>query len=305
MADAAERRPLLDGKDIMAPPGGGCCPTWPCKAAFFAIFLACTLPAWVFAAFTDTCCNVPRTAAEHRRRARFLGHLMKTVWRSAFRLCCWIRIDGSGLAPLDQAGRTGRKVFIAANHSSFLDSPMICALAPSALIGDLKALMARIHFSMPIVGRLAKALGFMPVPFRSSDRGNFAVDKDKLAELMARVDEHLANEGHLVLFPEGDTNRNWRQLLTFRAGGLEIAIRHDMEVWAWVMAGTANCWPVGEALGGRRATVRCAAAPLYASAREAGERLAGPGASVRDQAVAMAEDMRSRMQTMMDGLLAA
>jgi len=266
-------------------------------------FVQATLPVWLYTLVTDLCCCcIGSSDQSMRRRGRLVGWLTSLLWRVAFRFCFWIRIEDEGLQSLQKAGRHGRQVFVAVNHVSWLDTPIVCAYLPSHLVGDMKTLMSRSHLRLPILGRLADAIGHMPVPFSSQARGEFGVDKERMAETLARVNAHIASGGHLIIFPEGDLNKEWETLLPFRAGGIELCIRHDMEVWGWVIAGTADCWPQTSALGGTPACITAQATLLYASAQDAARSLAGEDADLRTQAVALAEDMRARMQRSLDEL---
>jgi len=282
------------------------------RYVFMFIFLLVTLPSWVYTAIGDACwylfgcfcCCWADSPKWRRRRGQVLAHVLSCSWRLAFLACsCWLRVESSGVLPLEEAGRKGRSVFVAVNHASFLDAPVVCAYAPWSLVGNLKTLMAREHLKLPVMGRLAEAIQHMPVPFHSNTRGSLSVDKEEMSKIIAQVDEHVGAGGHLGIFPEGDLNKNWNTLMTFRAGGLEIAIRHDMEVWGWVLAGTADSWPVGEMLGGSPAHVRTAAKLLHGSAAEAGKRLCGPDSDTRTQAEALAQDIQTSMQDMLNSLL--
>jgi len=276
------------------------------RCAFLVIFILSTLPAWLLALVADfCCCCFFRTDASRRVLGRKIGYLVSVCWRLAFRSCCWIGIDDAGLQPLSEAVvPDGKKLFIAVNHTSWLDTALVCALSPSFLVGDVKTLMARRHLRLPIIGRLAKAIGHMPVPFRGgAERGNFEVDRELMQSLVARVDKHVSAGGHLAVFPEGDLNRNCDQLLQFRAGGLELCIRHDMEVWGWVITGATDCWPESASLGGGPSKIRCRAELIYPSALQAADNL-GKEANLRAKAVALADDLRGRMQVILDEMLA-
>mmetsp|Transcript_19994 Transcript_19994/g.63273 ORF Transcript_19994/g.63273 Transcript_19994/m.63273 type:complete len:323 (-) Transcript_19994:21-989(-) len=278
----------------------------PARAAFLWVFLLVTLPVWLYTAVTDVCCSCCCSTEGRRRHGRFVGRLTSVLWRLAFRVCFWIRINVSGLDELGCAGQRGRQVFVAANHVSWLDTPLICAFLPSSLVGDTKTLMARAHLRLPLLGRIARAVGHLPVPFtRSTTQGDFSVDRERMAEALRMVDDHVRSGGHMAVFPEGELNRHWQTLQQFRAGGMEVCIRHDMEVWGWVISGAADCWPQDLAVGGKPATLRGRVALLYPSARAAAEGLAGSGAELHAQAIALAGDMRSRMQGMLSALLPA
>ncbi|CAK0796949.1 unnamed protein product, partial [Prorocentrum cordatum] len=293
-----------------------CCGHCLARAAFAATFLVASVPTWAYVAISDVCdalvsaCTTrsevsvgQEALAARRAHGAFVGRAISKSWQLALRVCCWLRVDASGLRPLEDAGGGERRLFICANHASYMDTVLICAYMPRHLVGEAKTLMARKHLGMPVLGRIANHVGHMPVPFTSSSRGNYAVDKAKMAELMANVDRCIEGGGHLAIFPEGDLNPEPDVLLPFRAGGMDICIRHDMEVWAWVMTGQADCWPVDAAIGGRPSSIQLRAERLHHSAREAAARLAGPGADAREQAIALAADLRARMQGMLDEML--
>jgi len=282
------------------------------RFVFLFIFMAATFPAWLYTLIGDIywngfgwlCCY--RSDSEwRRRRGRIVGYLVAACWRCAFAICsCWLRIDWEGAAALEEAGKSGRPVFLAVNHASFLDIPVACVAMPWRLAGDGKTLMAHGHLRLPFLGRLAEAVGHMPVPFKNtSTRGDFSVDKEKMASIMTQVDDHIRAGGHLGVFPEGDLNKDWKNLQRFRAGGLEVAIRHDMEVWALVIAGTADSWPEGEMVGGSPAQIRMCAKLLHSSASESAKHLAVPEAGIRAHAEALADDMHTSMQQMLNSVL--
>lgn len=283
----------------------------PARVCFLATFTLLTLPVWAYTLVTDICCCCcgAREGQEgdeaRRRRGRFIGRLVAALWRVAFRLCCWIRVETAGLAALRHAGKSGRRVFMAVNHTSWLDTPVACAFLPDHLVGDTKTLMARGHLKLPILGRLANAIGHLPVPFTSRERGDMSVDRERLAETMERTEAHLRAGGHLALFPEGDLNPEWHNLLPFRAGGIELAINFDMEVWGWTVAGAADCWPCTATLGGSPCVIRNKAVLVYPSAKDAAERIAGADADLKTQARALADDLRGKMQRSLDELLLA
>lgn len=266
------------------------------------VFALSTLPIWLITAISDVC-GCGTHGASRCARAQFLAKLVSYAWYFAFRVCCWIRIDTSGLAALQDAGRSGRSVFIAMNHVSFLDTPIICAFMPCHLVGDVKTLMSKRFMRMPILSRLAKAIGHMPVPFHSSNRGDHKVDKDEMEGVLKEIDRHVEKGGHLCIFPEGDLNRQWWTLQQFRAGGMEICIRHDMELWGWITAGAATSWPKGVAVGGSPANLRARAVLLHRSAKEAARELAGGADDIRAQALALANDAQKQMQKFLDGMV--
>lgn len=282
-----------------------------CKTGFFftlfmLIFLVLTLPIWLLALLTDLClCCAGKAVTVRRCRGRFFGRMSWICWNIALFLCFWIRLDYKGVAGLPGAGTLGRPLYIGCNHQSFFDSPLCCCLGPWRLVGDVKTLMARGMMKLPILGRMAQAIGHMPVPFTSKTTGDFSVDRSKMAELQEAVDAHITSGGHLMVFPEGDLNRDWKVLKPFRVGGMEMCIRHDMEMWGFVMVAPSRSWHPDSAFGGQPTRITVRAFRAYESAKDAAERLAGPGADLRAQATALAEDYRKAMQRCLEDILAS
>merc|ERR1719221_877940 len=100
---------------------------------------------------------------------------------------------------------------------------------------------------MPIIGRIATTMGHLAVPFKdtTSTSTNFEVDKEKLAVIMESYENHLKAGGMCAWFPEGQVNKgDCSKLQTFRAGGLGIAVRNDVEIWLMGFVGNAVCWPL-------------------------------------------------------------
>jgi len=284
-------------------------PTWtlPFRILFLAAIGCLTLPIYFGCLLRDLSSSWLFSSTKSKRRiGRFTAWVIGFTWRIALGLCPWIRLDCKGLNTLSAAGRSGRPVFIAMNHTSFFDSVMFCALCPFRLIGDAKTLMSKAVLKMPLLGRMATVVGHLPVPFRRPDKANdFSVDKEVLRDIMGKLDAHIDAGGHVALFPEGSLNRvNNRQLCLFRAGGFETAIRHDMEVWGWVMTGNADCWPANCAIGGAPCKIRGKAVLLHSSAREACKRLLPESTDddIRAQALALAQDVQRTMQGMLDEL---
>lgn len=268
--------------------------------------MLCTIPSWLAAAVTDLPPLAPRSAEARRARGRHLARLASLLWRLAIRLCFWLKLDVKGMAPMMQrAGLGSRRVFLCVNHVSYLDTPLVCVLVPWRIIGDIKTLMAKRMLSLPMLGRLAHAIGHLPIPYTTQTHGNFAMDREELARIQLRIDEHIIAGGHLIVFPEGELNAEWEKLRQFRAGGFEICIRQDMELWGLLVAGTADTWPSQAILGGGPGLLTCRAVLIEESGREAAVRLGGPEASLQQQGRALAAHAQAAMQRTLDEMVAA
>merc|ERR1711879_639857 len=68
---------------------------------------------------------------------------------------------------------------------------------------------------------------------------------------MEEYEDHLKKGNVCAWFPEGQVNRgDCSKLQTFRAGGMGIAVRSDVEMWAMAFVGHAVSWPKRSPIGG-------------------------------------------------------
>lgn len=275
---------------------------WASRVTFIFCFVTFTLPGWLLTCIADLPFMAPRSPESSRSFSRFIAVWMWQSWRAAIKACCWLKVDWSGAEALEEAGARGRPVFLIANHQSFLDTPLNCVLLPRALVPDIKVLMARRHLRMPVLGRIAKAIGHIPIPYTTRKAGDFALDHKEMASIHTRIDNHVSQGGHLIVFPEGDLNSNWEKLLLFKGGGFEICIRNDMEVWGLLTVGAGECWPASVALGGGPARFHSRAFRIADSAREAAAKLAGE-ADLQGQGRALAAEAQQVMQRHLDAIL--
>lgn len=226
------------------------------------------------------------------------------------RICFWLQIDRNGMGEFhSEAGKSGRSVFVCVNHTSFLDTPLGCVLSPWHLISDLKVLMTRSMLRLPVIGRLALSVGHLPLPFLGRSNRDFRMDESLLAQALERIDSHIEADGHLIIFPEGYINDDWHTLQQFRGGGFEIAIRHDMEIWGLVIAGSADSWPATSVLGGRPAKINCRAIRIADSAKSLAANIphdstdSKEGQILQSQGRWLAAEARSQMQCVLDEIL--
>jgi len=282
---------------------------WFYKVAFLFFFTPATLLPYACALFTDVVPGLaPKTPEAKRRRGRWLAYVSASCWKIALTCCFWMRRDLKGLEPLQGAGHDGRGVYLCVNHVSYLDTVLVCCSLPWHLVPDLKAVMVRWILRAPVVGRLADAVGHLPLPFKAASPGSNDWSMDQSTDVAAylqRIEDHVAAGGHLGVFPEGKLNKDWLTLLQFRGGGFEIAIRHDMEVWALVMTGVAEAWPSYQLMGCGPAKMDFRVRRIAASAKALGLELAGPNASIKEQGIAIANHAQELMQENLNQMVAA
>ena len=59
---------------------------------------------------------------------------------------------------------------------------------------------------LPLLGTICRVCGHFPVHFKKDEVGKFTLDREKMAEVSPRVDEHLAAGKVLAIFPEGQVS---------------------------------------------------------------------------------------------------
>jgi 1-acyl-sn-glycerol-3-phosphate acyltransferase len=69
------------------------------------------------------------------------------------------------------------KVFLAMNHSSYMDSILFVAACPTSVVWRYRTLMKAGLFDVPLLGAISRAIGHFPVHFISKDENEFRVEK--------------------------------------------------------------------------------------------------------------------------------
>jgi len=186
--------------------------------------------------------------------AKIVITITALAWRVLLVSTFWVRCDCEGLAKFRaEVGRTGRPVLIVANHTSFLDTPLIVTTLPVWLAASSKMFAGNHLFKMPILGRVLKGMRHLSVPFKATSEenaSNFQVDQEEMAERMKTLEAHAREVGCVSWFPEGTLNRgDPDKVNVFRAGGFSIPVHVDCEVWGVVMVGNQKSCPVKGLMG--------------------------------------------------------
>ena len=138
------------------------------------------------------------------------------------------RVEGRGVEHVPRDGA----VMIVANHSSFLDPPLVGAVTPRQL-----AFLAKEElFRIPLFGRLIHGLNARPLRRAGAD--------PKALRTALRVLE----EGRaLLVFPEG-TRGDEGTLRTPKAGAGMLAVLSGVPVVPVYIEGSGRVWPRGRTL---------------------------------------------------------
>ncbi len=186
-------------------------------------FMACSGAATLYIAIL---CMV---MAPFDRRDRWFARQMR--WLSSV----WLKTAGAeitieSVVPL--AELFSRPVFLAGNHQSTLDIPLMALVAG----GKIRFFAKSSLFHVPFMGWAMSVKGFTPV-YRESARKT----KPALDRAVARLRER---EASFVIFPEGTRSRT-RELLAYRRGAFSLARRAEVPVVPFALDGTGDVMPPG------------------------------------------------------------
>lgn len=210
---------------------------------------------------------------------------------------CQIRVDmdeesRSALAEINRTVASGRGTSLLVNHSSYLDGLLVGMTVPLALLGRGKTYMMNKQFKTPLVGRLWKLTGQLPVYFKSNEYGKFSVDQDRQKAVTQRVTRFTKSGGTLIYCPEGQVNKSPRELLPFRRGSFKGPAESGLDMYAFVHLNNDKMWPRKQPIGGLPSTIRIRVRKLRAG-----------GSESKASAADLADQCREEMQTILDGLL--
>ena len=149
-----------------------------------------------------------------------------------------IKVETSGLERFDP----GAAYVFMANHTSFLDGPMLFALIP----GRVRAILKKSVFAFPVLGWIMIAAGFIPVDRRAGGGGVRSIERAVRA---------MKEKGHsFLIFPEGTRSLDGR-LGRFRRGGFFLAVGAGAPIVPVTIRGTFELMPKGR-FGAKKGTVQ-------------------------------------------------
>jgi len=280
---------------------------------FNANLLAVTMPTYMFSkVFPWVLGLAPTTLQEFL--VMFMNVTSKTLtclsWRIALMLSPWVSMRVDGLKPFrSQMGSSGRPVVVIGNHVSFFDTVVMVALTPLSKVGRVKMFVSDHLYKMPILGVIVRAMGHFSVPFKSRDANTMSVDKDAMAERQRQMEAHVAGGGYAAWFPEGRLNpEDCSKVGQFRAGGMMLCCKTDVEVWCVAQVGNAVMWPRKAPVGGRPAKIGLKIFRLCESSKEFVAGVVSADLSeeerLRAESIFFANRAQAEIQTSVDLLVA-
>ncbi|HZO14189.1 MAG TPA: lysophospholipid acyltransferase family protein [Polyangiaceae bacterium] len=174
-------------------------------------------------------------AVRHRHDVskRIPGRWMRRFGKLSSRLAPTWTFSWDGEPPSDVL----RKPYVViSNHESTADPFLL-----SHLPWDMRWIAKEEIFKLPLLGWMMHACGDIPVR-----RG----DRESVARMMSACEDTLRAGLPIMMFPEG-TRSKTGELLPFRDGAFELAIRAQVPVLPLALAGTRNCRPKGSLWFGR------------------------------------------------------
>jgi 1-acyl-sn-glycerol-3-phosphate acyltransferase len=138
------------------------------------------------------------------------------------------RVEGRGMEHVPATG----PLLIVANHSSFLDPPLVGGMAPRQLTFLAKAEL----FRVPLLGGLIRRLGAYPVKRDGPDMAALRTSQRALAEGRA-----------VLVFLEG-TRGDEGQLRPAKPGAALLAVQSGVLVVPAYVSGSGRAWPRGRRL---------------------------------------------------------
>ncbi|PXF46722.1 hypothetical protein BWQ96_03548 [Gracilariopsis chorda] len=224
------------------------------QLAFALAFLNCLLVTWMLTMMV----HVVPFLGSRRQRESYSIAISSLMFRYLMvKPCPWIRVRGVNelYESLAEAGKERAAPYIIANHNSKLDSLLITALLPTWLGPRLRSLIKKALFDEPLFGGICERVGHFAVYYKGAKEGEFGVNKEAQASVARAMDEFVANDGGLLIFPEGQLNRNSRKVQTLRRGAFSLPIKHGKAIWAFLNVGCERCWPTNSAIGGIPANI--------------------------------------------------
>ncbi|NNM47766.1 1-acylglycerol-3-phosphate O-acyltransferase [Knoellia koreensis] len=154
---------------------------------------------------------------------------------------------------------------VVSNHQSNLD-PIVLT---STFGGRIRILTKRELFRVPLLGSALRTMGMVEVNRDSPDRATIAAGA-----------AHALDQGlPLLVFPEGTTSRTG-DLLPFKPGAFQIAIRHGVPIIPVLVTDSREVWPA-KRLKVKAATVRVVVTAPLATEGLAESRVVDLSAMVR------------------------
>jgi len=162
---------------------------------------------------------------DHFVLPRWAIEIVRVVLRALFRALWGLRARGVENVPVDGGG-----LIIAANHQTYID-PFWVAVPVRRY---LRYLAWDEIFGWPVVGRLTRWLGALPLQIERGD-----------PRAIRRSLQLLRQGGAFVIFPEGGRALSDGEMSRFKTGAARMALEAGVPVLPVTIRGGNRVWPRG------------------------------------------------------------
>jgi len=152
------------------------------------------------------------------------GRLFRKLGQTISRVNPNWKISKEGFEKIDDRN----PYVIVSNHLSHADIPVI-----SNLPWEMKWIAKKELFEIPVLGRMLKMSGDIPVDRESSG---------KKARVFKQASKYLKDNVSVMFFPEGTRSRTGK-INRFAPGAFELAIRNGVPILPIALDGTQECLP--------------------------------------------------------------
>lgn len=153
------------------------------------------------------------------------------IWARCILFVSGVRVRAEGLEKIDLS----KPYVIAANHASYMDTPVILSFIKL----QFRFLAKEELFKIPFLGSHLKAAGHVPVPRE---------DPRAAIKTMSQAAENIREKAiSMLIFPEGGRTRDG-QLQPFKEGVAYIAIKAGVPIVPVGITGTRAVIPMGSGI---------------------------------------------------------
>lgn len=159
----------------------------------------------------------------HSKSAIWFAH---KVWAPGLMIILGVKLKVEGLENIDPK----QSYIILANHTSYLDIPMLTTGLPILFYYVAKKEMQKI----PFLGWVMTAAGIIFI-----DRGN----KHKAIRSMRKAGNKIKGGKNVMIFPEGTFYANKETLIPFKKGAFHLAIHAQVPILPVAIIDAVKLWP--------------------------------------------------------------
>lgn len=153
--------------------------------------------------------------------------MARTIWSPGMFFIAGAKLEVLGKENFDI--ENPNPVIIVANHTSYMDIPIVCRSIPVNLHFTAKSQIKR----MPVFGIYMRATGMIFI-----DRS----DKKKAIESINEAAKLIREGKNVIIYPEGKRSTTG-QVAQFKKGAFHLAVKSGADIVPLAIEGAAGVWP--------------------------------------------------------------